>query len=376
MFFGIAALLFAETILIKTHNFSETWTYLVIIISAIALIGLLLHWVWRLPHVFWCSPIRHRATVFTQPGLIWRNIIIFFVSGSTLPLVELFTNVGFNQVLGSLMLGAFFYFALYIHLWNDENQRERDLRAYKIFCLLKEGIIHKYCLYLRPFESTGRMTTLRNEREFKRSREFIDVEAVISEAVEPRMPLIGLGKPGEQVGAGRISSTDENWWSSVKLLIDNAVLIFVLPQQKKGATRKEVEWLLTNRYVDKCIFLMPPNWENNWKSVSIEMESLGIKFPKYRSEGLLFTLAQDEDYLKTITGAIQLDMLLDNSKELLKALDMLVRGTAETEMPEPYLKGPEQDTEMSDRWFWFRHRALVYMTGIAWFSGMIYLWML
>ena len=42
---------------------------------------------------------------------------------------------------------------------------------------------------------------------------------MFSEVLELDAPVVALGKPGEQIGAGRINTDDDRWKNDLKVLV-------------------------------------------------------------------------------------------------------------------------------------------------------------
>ena len=94
------------------------------------------------------------------------------------------------------------------------HQRARDESAAGIAASTNEG----FFLYLRPFNSTGRLSILLSyvEHWYKSpassrpqswtEEDQVDLETELARALEPFGNLVGLGKPGEHAGAGRARS--------------------------------------------------------------------------------------------------------------------------------------------------------------------------
>ena len=70
-----------------------------------------------------------------------------------------------------------------------------------------------------------------------------DFERVVAEAVENGLPLVAFGRPGEQIGAGRIMTSEERWKEDVALLATAALVIFLFPSTRPG-TLWETDWLI------------------------------------------------------------------------------------------------------------------------------------
>lgn len=127
-----------------------------------------------------------------------------------------------------------------------------------------------FCLYLRPFRSTGSISVsvLDSTGYMKTPRgkplppthdqRFHDLETLLAMALDGYTPLVALGRPGEQVGAGRILTTDENWRQVFSHLANKATLILLLPSPQPGTT-----WelrIVLNDFIllSKTLFIIPP----------------------------------------------------------------------------------------------------------------------
>ena len=223
-------------------------------------------------------------------------------------------------------------------------QRERDARASQIIEDLQREDKRSYSLYLRGFFTTGRMPIFTDmaDRALSAagSEGILDIEAIVGDAVESESPLVALGKPGEQIGAGRIQSQVEQWQKDVDLLAKGATHIFVLPTDTPG-TKWEIEYIMENQLIERCIFLMPPagsniDWREDWERTASEMQKLGIHLPPYKSNGMIFTIGKD--------GTVKLSISLGaNAKQVKNDINELIRRVGET--PEkPIGDAPDKPT--------------------------------
>lgn len=151
-------------------------------------------------------------------------------------------------------------------------QRKRDERAQALGGAISSGAPpHKYCLYLRPFTVTGKVPicVLDSTMQAKtpkgkplpptQDQRFLDFETLLAMALDSYAPLIGLGHPGEQVGAGRIQTADENWQTEFLRLASAAHLILLIPSSRKG-TAWELNTVLEDpTLLSKTVFIIPPD---------------------------------------------------------------------------------------------------------------------
>jgi hypothetical protein len=116
---------------------------------------------------------------------------------------------------------------------------------------------------------------------------------------------VALGKKGmAKLGAGRISSTNQNWMTDINILMRQAKVIFVLLANRPGVNL-ELEMIVTQNYLSKTVFIMPPSKgvslgssagsefdpSSHWNAVSKTMKSLCVDdIPVYDPAGALFVI--------------------------------------------------------------------------------------
>ncbi|MEM9667797.1 MAG: hypothetical protein AAF950_02655 [Pseudomonadota bacterium] len=147
-------------------------------------------------------------------------------------------------------------------------QRRRDLRAQNIWHTLRDGGLPEepYVLYLRPFSSTDAMSEVKistiqvqtGTKHLIFGTDNLEFETQIERAVRPIGTMVGLGRPLEHEGAGRITLSDDIWKEAISALMANAELIIMLPSPD-GGTRWEVETLLGSELMRKTVIIDPPN---------------------------------------------------------------------------------------------------------------------
>jgi hypothetical protein len=165
----------------------------------------------------------------------------------------------------------------------DAAQTIRDTNARKIYEELPGGgSKDTYFLYLRPFVSTGKVKiALKSEMRLRQAQDYTnhaipfgfvnegqtkkpyvtwgDLETELAAALESHGQMIALGEPGEQIGSGRIQSTEETWQADFFRLAKGARLIFLLPSTRDG-TKWEIGRILQDRRLRrKSIFIVPPD---------------------------------------------------------------------------------------------------------------------
>ncbi len=210
---------------------------------------------------------------------------------------------------------------LFFELEGWFEQRQRDIDADRIFQSLNgdQPLDEMFILYLRPFVSTGKIgaeTTnvigLRSgpigQTQFAVMSDRVEFEEEIEKALRPLGKLVALGKPLEHMGAGRIRVEDEVWQDAIKLLIDRAEMIVLLPSPRPG-TCWEVEHLLTSGALKKTIVVDPPNDRGSdedeydpvaeWAGVRETFLAHGYVLPEDEEEGSLMIFGEGTQPIKT-----------------------------------------------------------------------------
>jgi hypothetical protein len=132
--------------------------------------------------------------------------------------------------------------------------------------------IPRFVLYLRPFSSTNKYVRRRSALSdlstgrfaVHTNEEDTELEREVQRAFSGKGKVVALGKPGEHIGVGRISSTETTWQGDVRLLIEYANWIVCVPSSEAGILW-ETELLFSDETLSKTIFLMPPSEEYLWK---------------------------------------------------------------------------------------------------------------
>jgi hypothetical protein len=193
-------------------------------------------------------------------------------------------------------------------------QQVRDKRVSEILALVRAENSPSFSLYLRAFETTGRMRC-KADSSMKApvfdSRNFddrlSDFETVLAESVETGMPMVALGEPGEHTGAGRVASSQNCWKEEIELLTSSATVILLLPSTRPG-TLWEMNFLHSNRLFKKTIIAVPAkhsrpdflsrdhdeyDWEGSWEALRREMSEKKVELPEYDKGGQLISLCEE-----------------------------------------------------------------------------------
>jgi ankyrin repeat protein len=146
-------------------------------------------------------------------------------------------------------------------------------------------IDENFGLYLRAFSTTDRLPV-----------NGIDLETSIAYSISHLLTFVALGQPGEHIGAGRIETEDFRWRNMAEDLIRNASIVLMIPSGRPG-TIWEIRFLKENNFLEKTIFMMPPEmpfigrrYSFEWQEAVSRLKELGIILPPHYSKGLLFRL--------------------------------------------------------------------------------------
>lgn len=151
-------------------------------------------------------------------------------------------------------------------------QRRRDERAQQILTDLRCGReTLGYSVWLRSFQSTGRVRVITKSKYVKLKGEDIekgglhvylgDFETTLAEALEHIAPLIALGESGEQIGAGRIRTGEDDWRDAFTFLASHAHMIFLMPSLRAGTQWELNSVLTTADLLRRCVFVLPPRYK-------------------------------------------------------------------------------------------------------------------
>ena len=254
--------------------------------------------------------------------------------------------MAFSMFAGAMCIGVVFA-QLFYELEGWFEQRGRDLKAAAIFeGLTVKAPVEDYVLYLRPFASTDQIsethanvvpirTGVGAPTAYLAGEDRLEFEAVVEKALNKFGPLIALGEPMEHLGAGRIKVTDDTWQAVVRLLLNNARLIVLLPSSREG-TLWEVDQILSSDAKGRTLVIDPPNElgcdgeydpGQEWGYVREAFAKHGVQLPDDDPNGLIVRLS-DEGKPKTVR-----QLHLDNkspirrlARDILSAADKSVRA--------------------------------------------------
>ena len=177
-------------------------------------------------------------------------------------------------------------------------QRAYDADAINLFRHIDEGSTRTFFVYLRPFYVTNKLVEAGFFDPFSplsilKDTDFY-LESQLVKAMKQLGPIVGLGRPGESLGVGRILTTEYEWKQNVAKLLVTAKIIFCIPSTREG-TLWEVSYVIENRYLSKTIFVMPPTptkgvsdrkkfeLADDWSNICTIMNTRSFLFPTYHA---------------------------------------------------------------------------------------------
>jgi hypothetical protein len=182
-------------------------------------------------------------------------------------------------------------------------QNARDVEAKAIFDQLRRGEAPAYTLYLRPFAATDQIADSVGAAMIGPGAliaERVELEHQIERAVRRLGPLVALGKPLEHIGAGRIKVSDAEWRDAIRLLMNKARLIIMLPSSRTG-TLEEIGMVLGSELIRRTILIDPPNLrasrkynqEKEWRKVQEAFAAANLALPDDTKRGALVFYGDD-----------------------------------------------------------------------------------
>ena len=146
-------------------------------------------------------------------------------------------------------------------------------------------------------------------------------------------PVVGLGRPGEALGVGRILTNEKDWRAAATSLIDRAVYIFCIPSGRAG-TLWEIDHILEHHLLARTVFIMPPlpgdiGLEDDWANLIVEMKKRGLTFPKYKNNGMLF-------YITSATSVATRPFQLASPGSIRRGVKELVYAANEADLKQQF----------------------------------------
>jgi len=178
-----------------------------------------------------------------------------------------------RDILGQLHAGtATPTFSLYLRAFMTTDQyRSLD------YTKMKKAAARDAALSLVPFNDVAKvLLTLREADGSKDLEPARELELALAKSVQRFGPLICLGLPLEHRGAGRAQVSDDAWQEAVRLMCAKADIIILAPSERPG-TRWEVDYVLENGLIDRCVVINLPDREKLLRNADKRAEWEGIR---------------------------------------------------------------------------------------------------
>ena len=287
----------------------------------------------------------------------------------------------FKEKILILFLIAFLFLGirfLYSIILNKINQNIRDRFAQNLLDASKNSDnLENYSLYLSHFfkKEPFQIELKGLQHKVEIEEQYNNVECLITETLEFITPLVSAGYRDNHLGAGKVQISESEWHTDLFFLAKNALFLIAIPFGASGI-KKELEWILENKFLTKTIFIMPPislhqdEARNLWENVVISYADFGFDIPEYDSDGLLFAYNSNKeimvaekvkDILDPEIFATHIKILLDfsrkkndldesdsviNKKEITRKTASLIHSISEAKMLKPHWFIPSMPTSL------------------------------
>jgi hypothetical protein len=213
-------------------------------------------------------------------------------------------------------------------------QKAYDIKALALYKEINEGQRKTFSVFLRPFYVTNRLSeegivyppitpwAFLTDPNYHLETQFVKAMRWIS-------PIIGLGRPGEAFGVGRILVSEEDWRGVAAKLIDLAAYIICIPSSRTG-TLWELDYIAERGLLYKTIFVMPPlppkglfsrkrfELSDDWDKLVIEAKKRGIPFPEYENRAVLFCV-------RSTSSIEKMEFKLNSFRSIRKSVKALIK---------------------------------------------------
>ncbi len=247
---------------------------------------------------------------------------------------------------------------------NEHIQHVREKRTKK----LQEQIVMSadpkrlpiYFLFLKPFALKHLDTQI---------KEHFDLEDILRSALYP-IHLISLEKPSETIGTEQTFIPNPTWQADFEKFAVHAKSILVIPSDYPSMVW-EIKWLVENKLLPSCIWLMPetPGWSKtyvnyeipstevftvseeeegydyavHWNEAIKALQELGIKLPPYQARGMFFVI--DNNGTASAFQPLALSPIFLRVRKIRRELKNL-RDPAKSSQEDPYAP-PSEPTRFS-----------------------------
>lgn len=163
--------------------------------------------------------------------------------------------------------------------------------------------IPPFVLYLRPFSLEQSIRERKGQAGFFWVRAFLsegrmNFDYILQSYLDPlNIPLISIGLPNDQEGAGHLITTDNSWRVRFRVLAERATTIVVVPGIQPGII-SEIRWLIVSGLLVNAVFFKPTGYlKTEWEKMKEKYENEEeIELPDYSANQLSFRMYSSGRY--------------------------------------------------------------------------------
>jgi tetratricopeptide (TPR) repeat protein len=157
-------------------------------------------------------------------------------------------------------------------------------------------------VYLRPLVTTGTLMLPNHFRDpdslklrFNEEPAALSLETILQRALTPYLTIFSMGGFQAPLGVSHIyTPPGGDWKEMLPGLLSITDLIFLVPHLSPGIMW-EVELLIREDFIPKCLFVMPPpsptyDVRSMWESAVSKLNDFGLRLPSYDEEGRIYRL--------------------------------------------------------------------------------------
>lgn len=226
--------------------------------------------------------------------------------------LDLSSGVIWTRILTAVVLGMG---AGCARIWSSMiEQDSQDSEADQIVMDLRQHKYRDFVLYLRPFTLDSELPQCDLAYSpvplspmhwlHGRSEQFED--QLNDAGAKNGISVVSLGRRHETIGAGRIQTTDKDWFGLFTLLAGTARLILLIPATSEGCLR-EIFWLRGEGLLAKTLFVQPPAGlseevvRSAWLQNQTELSGRNLTLPDFDKAGRLIVYDQAGSVIQTVS---------------------------------------------------------------------------
>jgi hypothetical protein len=251
---------------------------------------------------------------------------------------------------GSLILG-YSLIILNLQFFNYLNHAKRHHKNH----LRAKECKKPFVIFLHSFSEESSYMTIKREIEYSESRadEYYKFDSYLSnlDLTIQNFGLVLVTLGGQfhlrsKHNVVIIETPDEYWFPNFQILCADAKVILIAPEIT-DSLKQELNYLIKNKYLNKCVFVMPPISEGEydekeagfamvetrtnslrkdkrWELASKTYEEYGIKIPAYNKLGALFLFDCNGNVIESnLNGSMEGTSISNGLKKLLPHISSL-----------------------------------------------------